>query len=205
MDILIADDDCTSRLLLTSMLRKCGYAVHETVNGTEAWDLLQRPDAPRMAILDWMMPEMDGIEVCRRVRTLPTPHPPYIILLTARGAREDIVRGLKAGADDYLAKPYDAGELLARLGVGKRMLAIQDQLADKIGELQEALERIKTLRGIVPICAKCKNIRNDAGYWQQVEVYVREHTEAEFSHGLCPECMKVLYPDFCNKDDAETS
>ena len=203
MRILIAEDDFTSRSMLAAVLKKAGHEPVETVNGLEAWEALQKPDAPRLVVLDWMMPEMDGLEVLRRVRALPGDRPPYILMLTIKTEKAEIIAGLDAGANDYLAKPFDAGELRARVEVGRRMVELQDALADKIGELRRALAEIKTLRGIVPICASCKKIRDDQGYWRQVESYVREHTEAEFSHGFCPECMKRLYPDFAG-DDGET-
>lgn len=194
MKILIAEDDFTMRNLLKALLTKRGHDVVVTVNGAEAWDKMQKPDAPRLAILDWMMPEMDGLEVCRRVRILETDLPPYIIMLTSKGEKSDIVAGLEAGADDYLSKPFDHNELHARVDVGLRLIEMQAILAGKIEELRQAIDQIKTLRGIVPICANCKKIRDDQGYWKQVEVYVRDHTEAEFSHSICPECKKELYP-----------
>ncbi|MDO9262588.1 MAG: response regulator transcription factor [Desulfosalsimonadaceae bacterium] len=201
MRILIAEDDFTSRAMLAAVLKKSGHEVLETVNGGEAWDALQAPDAPLLVILDWMMPVMNGPEVVRRVRALQTDRPPYVIMLTTRGEKADIIAGLDAGANDYLAKPFDPGELHARIEVGRRMIEMQDALADKIAELGRALSQIKTLRGIVPICANCKKIRNDAGYWQQVEVYVHNHTEADFTHGICPECMEELYPEFEQEED----
>jgi DNA-binding response OmpR family regulator len=107
--ILIADDDVTSRLVLAGVLKKHGHDVVVTVDGAEAWDALQRPGAPRLAILDWVMPGLSGVDVCRRARTIESDRPPYIILLTSRGQKTDIVTGLEAGADDYLAKPFDPG------------------------------------------------------------------------------------------------
>jgi DNA-binding response OmpR family regulator len=196
MRILIAEDDFTSRTVLAGVLKKEGHEVTAAVNGAEAWQALQRPDAPALAILDWIMPVMDGQEVVRRVRALQTDQPPYIIMLTAKGEKADIIAGLEAGANDYLAKPFDPGELRARVEVGRRMVEMQDALADKIEELRQALDQIKTLRGIVPICMHCKKIRDDQGYWNQLELYVSDHTEAEFSHGICPECMPKLYPEF---------
>ena len=201
MRILIAEDDLTSRTVLAGVLEKCGHEVVVTVNGAEAWLVLQQPDAPALAILDWIMPEADGLDVVRLVRALQTDRPPYIIMLTSKGDKADIVAGLDAGADDYLAKPFDTGELLARVEVGRRMVEMQDALAAKVEELREALMHIKTLRGIVPICANCKKIRDDRGYWNQVEIYVRNHTEAKFSHGICPECMEKLYPEYAGEDD----
>jgi DNA-binding response OmpR family regulator len=196
MKILIAEDDCTSRTLLARVLKNVGHEVVETVSGTDALKKMLEPDAPRLAVLDWMMPEMDGLEVIRRVRQRQTDRPPYLIMLTAKGEKTDIIAGLEAGANDYLAKPFNAGELRARVEVGRRMIEMQDVLADKVEELRQAIEQIKTLRGIVPICGHCKQIRDDEGYWHQLEVYVRDRTEAEFSHGICPQCMEKLYPEF---------
>jgi two-component system cell cycle response regulator len=128
MRILIADDDITSRTVLAGVLKKEGHQVEAMVNGGEAWQALQQPDAPELVILDWMMPEMDGPEVVRRVRALVTERPPYILMLTARGEKADIVAGLEVGANDYLAKPFDLGELRARIEVGRRMVEMQAAL-----------------------------------------------------------------------------
>lgn len=196
MQILIAEDDKTSRTILSALLTKQGHEVVVTVNGADAWQAMQQPNAPRLAILDWMMPEMDGLEVVRRIRAVPTDSPPYIIMLTIKSEKNDIVTGLDAGADDYLAKPYDHAELHARVNVGRRILKMQAAMADKLSELQKTLDHVKTLRGLIPICANCKKIRDDKGYWSQVEVYFRNHTEAEFSHGMCPDCITKLYPEF---------
>ncbi len=196
MRILIADDDNTCRELLAAVLRKTGYDVVEACDGVQAWAELQKPDAPRLVVLDWVMPEMDGVDVLRRVRGLPGERPPYILMLTAKAEKGAVIAGLEAGANDYLTKPYDPGELQARVAVGRRMVELQEALVDKNQELRRALTEIKTLRGILPICMNCKKIRDDRGYWNQVEVYVRDHTEADFSHGICPECMTKLYPDF---------
>ncbi|MFA6243388.1 MAG: response regulator transcription factor [Candidatus Hydrogenedentales bacterium] len=196
MRILIAEDDVTSRSILTALLEKCGHEVVETVNGMDAWNILRQPGAPKMAILDWMMPQLDGVEVCRRVRALESDQPPYIIVLTAKNDKASIIAGLDAGADDFLAKPYDPGELQARIKVGQRIIDLQSRLAGRMAELQNALDDVRTLRGIIPICPSCKKVRNDEGYWKQVEAYVRDHTEAEFSHVICPPCMKELYPEY---------
>ena len=196
MNILIAEDDYTSRVMLLAVLKKWKYNPVATENGAEAWNVMQRADAPKLVLLDWNMPEMDGLEVTRRVRGMSAAEPPYIVILTARGEKSNIVQGLEAGANDYVAKPYDHDELRARLGVGRRMVELQSVLALRMRELQKAQDDIKTLRGIIPICANCKNIRDDKGYWSQVEVYVRDHSEAEFSHGLCPVCVKKLYSEF---------
>jgi diguanylate cyclase (GGDEF)-like protein len=130
MKILIAEDDFTSRSILTAVLTKCGFDAVVVEDGGAAWNLLQRPDAPRLILLDWNMPGMDGVEICRRLRDNNVPDPPYVILLTARDKKSDIVAGLEAGANDYVAKPYDTEELLARIRVGQRMLEMQSNLLE---------------------------------------------------------------------------
>ncbi len=136
MRVLIAEDDATSRLLLKRVLESWGYEVMVTKDGAEAWQALQAEGAPRLAILDWLMPEMDGVDVCRRVRDRETLQPPYIILLTALGDKESVVTGLEAGADDYVGKPYDPDELRARLEVGRRLVELNGELL----KAQHALE-----------------------------------------------------------------
>lgn len=128
MKILIADDDVTSRAMLAGILRKKGYDILEAVNGAETLEIMQRSDAPRLAVIDWIMPEMDGLEVVRRIRSLKTEQPPYLIMLTAKSEKGDITTGLDAGANDYLAKPFDPGELISRIGVGQRMVEMQEEL-----------------------------------------------------------------------------
>jgi len=197
--VLIVEDDPTSRLLLTAILRKAGHEVVAACDGLQAWELLQQPDAPRLALLDWMLPGLDGVELVRRVRAVPTDRPPYLIMLTTRSESGDIIEGLRTGADDYLVKPWDPGELLARLEVGCRLIDLQNRLAEKIRELEQALEQVRTLEGILPICSYCKKIRDDRNYWRQVEDYVASHSEAKFSHGICPDCMSRHFPEFAGK------
>lgn len=148
MRILIAEDDITSRVMLMAVLKKAGHELVETANGLEAWEVLQKPDAPKLAILDWMMPGLDGIEVVQRVRAMARDQPPYILMLTAKTDKESINAGLEAGANDYLTKPFDIDELRTRIEVGRRMIELQEALAEKNGELQRTLSENKTLRGI---------------------------------------------------------
>lgn len=190
--ILIADDEPVSRRALESALQKWGYHVSVAKDGNEAWQLLESPSAPQMAVLDWMMPGMDGTTVCRRVRALPHGQGMYLILLTVRSNHLDVVSGLEAGANDYVTKPFHRAELRARVEVGERVLQLQNQLSERVRELQIALHQVKKLRGLLPICMYCKRIRNDKDYWQQVETYISDHSEAEFSHGICPECYEKL-------------
>ena len=203
MRILIADDDITSRTVLSAVLQKNGHEIVEARDGAEALASLLRDDAPRMAILDWMMPEIDGLEVCRRMRARNLERPPYLIMLTTRGEKTDVSTGLRAGANDYVAKPFNALELAARIEVGCRYLGLEDRFAAKVRELEEAVAQIKTLSGVVPICSHCKKIRDDEGYWNQVEAFVASHTEARFTHGICPECMAKLYPEYVNAPGEE--
>ena len=199
MRILIAEDDATSRIVLATALKNEGYDVTSAADGSAAWQYFQQPDAPPLAILDLMMPGMDGLELVRRVRSVPSQVPPYLIIVSTKSDKADVISALDAGANDYLTKPFDAGELRARVEVGRRMIEMRFQLAEKVVELEQALDQVRTLRGIVPICANCKNVRDDQGYWNRVETYLNQHTEAEFSHAVCPDCMKRLYPQF--KDD----
>jgi phosphoserine phosphatase RsbU/P len=192
MRILVAEDDPVSRRMLQTLLTKWGYDPVVTGDGSQALEVLDTKDGPSLAILDWMMPGMDGVEVCRRIRVATTREAIYILLLTARGTKEDIVAGLEAGADDYLAKPFDRNELRARLQVGVRMVGLQTSLADRVRQLEEALAKVKHLQGLIPICCYCKKIRGDQNYWQQVEAYVSAHSEARFSHGICPECLDTV-------------
>ena len=140
MRVLIAEDDPVSRRVLFATLVKWGHEVLVAGDGLEAWAALQAEDAPPLAILDWMMPEMDGLEVCRRVRRREAASPPYLILLTARSLKEDLVEGLEAGADDFLTKPFDRNELRVRLQVGARIVDLQRSLAERVRELEEAVE-----------------------------------------------------------------
>ena len=199
MRILIAEDDLVSRKMLEATLTRWGYEVLVTCDGQSALQALTGPDAPRVAILDWMMPSLDGVDVCRKVREGSVAQPPYVILLTAKGNKEDIVSGLEAGADDYIIKPFDREELRARLQAGLRIITLQNQLAARVRELEEAIARIRTLQGLLPICSYCKRVRNDGDYWQQVESYISDHSDARFSHGICPDCYEsVVRPQLQN-------
>jgi DNA-binding response OmpR family regulator len=189
MKILIAEDDAVSRLLLENVLRDWSYDVVTAGDGLAAWDALQQPEPPRLAIVDWQMPGLDGLEVCRRTRANPATASVYVLLLTGKGGTDNVVQGLRSGANDYLTKPFDLDELSARLGVGRRVVELQQSLAERVAELERTLAQVKRLQGLIPICAWCKRVRNDANYWQQVEEYIGEHSGARFSHGICPQCF----------------
>jgi sigma-B regulation protein RsbU (phosphoserine phosphatase) len=190
MRVLIAEDEPVARRLLDSTVRELGYEVTVAQDGREAWDVLRQPHAPRLAILDWQMPGLDGLELCRRLRADDTTSSIYVVLLTGQGGLENRVAGLRGGADDYLTKPFDVDELSARLAVGGRIAELQERLAARVRELEETLAHVQRLRGLIPICAWCKKVRTDRDYWQQVEEYIIEHSEARFSHGICPDCLE---------------
>jgi sigma-B regulation protein RsbU (phosphoserine phosphatase) len=179
--ILIADDDRLSTMMLGRTLEPWGFEVVVADDGATAWERIISEEPPALAIVDWMMPEIDVIELCRRVRAVPPRSAVYMILLTARTSRQDLVTGLEAGADDFLTKPFDPDELRARIHVGQRTLGF--------------IANIKRLSGLLPICSYCKRIRSDNDYWEQVESYIASHTDAEFSHGICPSCLARALSD----------
>src|SRR5205085_9963002 len=139
-----------------AILDEWGYQTLQATNGLEAWDILQQPDGPSFAIIDWLMPGLDGPEVCRRARARQTLQPPYVILLTVRDSRQDVVAGLQSGADDYVVKPFDQAELHARLQTGFRILRLQRDLAEQLRTSEQALALVKRMQGLLPICAYCK-------------------------------------------------
>ena len=189
MRALIADDDPVAAMAVSRSMSNWGFEVAVVHDGLAAWEHLTSGDSA-LAIVDWEMPGLEGPELCRRVRSDASLAHLYLILLTARNSSTDLVAGLEAGADDYLIKPVDLNELRARVHVGVRVVSLQARLAEKVSELQATLDSVRQLRGLLPICAYCKRIRDDRNYWQRVEVYVSEHTDATFTHGICPSCLE---------------
>ncbi|MBD3179514.1 MAG: response regulator [Candidatus Latescibacteria bacterium] len=194
MRILIAEDDKITRKILEKILTDAGHEVIATSDGREAMEELKRDDAPRLAILDWIMPEMNGVDVCSAIRDIESKEGNYLILLTSRKEKGDIIAGLDAGADDYITKPFENEELMARIRTGERVINLQKVLNDKIEELQNTLDHVKTLQGIIPICSNCHKIRTDDESWQKIDNYLEEHTEVKLSHSLCEKCLDELYP-----------
>jgi sigma-B regulation protein RsbU (phosphoserine phosphatase) len=181
MKILIAEDDPVMRQLLRRNLENWGHDVIVCVDGLDAWNSLRRQKV-KLVIADWIMPEIDGIELCRKIRSLKDTGYLYIILLTGKDKKEDAVRGLDAGADDYITKPFEWEELGARIRTGARVIGLVNE--------------VRTLSGLLPICSSCKKIRDDKGYWENIETYIRNRTETEFTHGICPECAVKIYPRY---------
>jgi sigma-B regulation protein RsbU (phosphoserine phosphatase) len=139
------------------------------------------------------------VEVIRMVRSVPTTPAPYLIILTAKEELEDVVVALESGANDFVIKTHDIRELVSRVRVGERVIGLQIELARRAQEAERALAHIKRLQGLLPICSYCKKIRNDQNYWQEIEHYIHDHSEADFTHGICPGCYeKVLKPQMEN-------
>jgi DNA-binding response OmpR family regulator len=175
MNILIADDDLTSRLVLNATLRKLGHQVAVARDGAEAWAVCEKGEVP-LLISDIVIPHVDGLDLCRRIRAANRPKYTYIMLLTSVGGKSGYLEGMQVGADDFISKPFDEEQLAARVVVAERILNLQTQ--------------VNQLSGLLPICCVCKKVRDDRNYWQQVESYISERTDARFSHGYCPDCFK---------------
>lgn len=175
MKILIVDDDATFRFVLTTALQQLGHEVTVATGGAAAWTVFETGHVP-LVISDILMPDVDGLELCRRIRAANRPKYTYLILLTSVGGKSGYMEGMGAGADDFITKPFDQEQLATRLVVAERILNLQSQ--------------VKQLTGLLPICCVCKKVRDDQNYWHQVEAYIAQHTGAQFSHGYCPDCYQ---------------
>ena len=182
--ILIVDDNPQNLQVLGSLLQKEGHSISVAMNGPDAIAFLA-DHAVDLVLLDVMMPGMSGFEACEKLKANPHTKDIPVIFVSARIETQDIVRGFEAGGVDYVTKPFNPPELLAR---------VRTHVA-----LQKARSEIVGLRSILPICSSCKKIRDDDGYWQQVEEYVSSHADVRFSHGICHDCMRKLYPDIADR------
>ncbi len=226
MKILIAEDDIYSGKLLRKILEDLGHQTLLAEDGLKAWELFQERGI-RMIITDWMMPQMDGLTLCRKIRSSGKESYTYIIFLTAKDQKQDLIAVFEAGADDYIKKPFDPEEIRARIKTGERIVKLEEghkeleqilvesrnklkvafdntlqqkRILERVNkELQDALDNIQELEGIVPICAHCKKIRDSGDEWQKLEAYIEEHSEAQFSHGICPDCKEQFYPELHGK------
>jgi len=175
MNILVVEDDKLSNLVLCKKLEKLGHTVLSAENGRDGWYTYLREN-PRIVITDWMMPVIDGLELCRMIRADRRLRYVYIIMLTARGGRDNFLEGMNAGADDFLTKPVDIDSLQGRLRVAERVVNLQTVASE--------------LEGLLPICIYCKKIRDEHDVWQPVEQYVVQRTETSFTNAVCPDCGK---------------
>jgi len=207
MSILIVDDSADQQALLRSILGKAGHADILTADSAKSafatlkLDDQVSPPSVDLILMDILMPEQDGVEACREIKRRDHLRDIPIIMVTAKSDLSNLQAAFSAGAVDYITKPVNHVELLARVSSALTLKLEMDcrkarelELRRSNEALQKALKEVKVLRGLIPICASCKKIRNDSGFWQQLEEYLGEHSEAEFSHGLCQPCIKKLYP-----------
>ena len=190
MRILIAEDEKSTRMRLEKMLSGWGFEVEAVADGQAAWERICSDDPPRLCLIDWLMPVLDGPELCRRVRKKFPEEYFYLIILTAQQGVDNLIEGLSAGADDYVAKPFIGRELRSRIDVGVRVIGLERMLADKVHQLETALEDVKQLKGLLPICSYCNKIRNNEEVWEQMENYIARRSDVEFSHSICPVCYE---------------
>ena len=174
MKTLIAEDDREMREMLAVLLRLEGHDVAQAVSGLDAWEQFEKGRFS-LVLSDWLMPQLDGLELSRRIRATARPDYPYVILLTALKGKAHFLQAMRAGVDDFISKPFDADELRAKLHAAERIVTLQD--------------RVKRLEGILPTCMYCKNIRDEHQAWVSIEEYITQRSNAEFSHGLCPDCF----------------
>jgi AmiR/NasT family two-component response regulator len=197
--VLLVDDDALVVEAIQRLIERIGYTIAGRVaDGLQAVEATRtlRPD---IVLMDVKMPKMDGIEAARQIQACcPTP----VVLLTAHESPELVKQASEAGIGAYLIKPPQAHELKRAITIALARFEDWIELRRLNAELKDALAQVRALRGLLPICASCKRIRDDEGYWHQVEVYIRDHSEAEFSHGICPDCFKELYPDLSVGRDA---
>lgn len=207
MTILIVDDSPDQQTLLRSILGKAGHTDILSADSAKAASSFLNLAGGKLTqpidliLMDVLMPEQDGVETCRQIKNCAHLRDIPLIMVTAKNDLSNLQAAFAAGANDYINKPVQSVELLARVSSAlalkqetDRRMAHESELRRRNEQLQQALREVKVLRGLIPICASCKKIRNDGGFWQQLEEYLGEHSEAEFSHGLCQPCINKLYP-----------
>lgn len=217
--ILVVDDNAQLRAATVRLVQGAGYVTAEAPDGTAALDLV-RAFQPDLLLLDVEMPGINGVEVCRRIKADASHTAPFVVLLSSsRIATEDQSLGLEQGADGYIARPIANRELLARVHSFVRLQQAEHALRESeaklkvalmekekvIAELQTALSEVKTLSGLIPICAGCKSVRDDRGFWNQVETYIARRTDARFTHGLCPKCVAKYLPGLEDGTDSKAT
>ncbi len=197
--VLVVDDNPNNLRLLAKLLNENHCKVRLAPNGARALATIQK-EAPDLVLLDIMMPGMDGFEVCRQLKEDAQTASIPIIFISALHETTDKVKAFSLGGVDYISKPFQEKEVLSRIKTHLALSFLQRQLEKKNLELQKAIDEIKILRGILPICSSCKKVRNEDGCWEQIESYIRDRSDVEFSHGICRECVQKLYPELSNLD-----
>ena len=190
--ILVAEDHRSTLHFLRRILESWGFEVTAVEDGEAALEILRSDDAPPLAVIDRMMPKLDGLGVCSAVRERKNQPYIFLMLLTALTKTHEVMEGLEAGADGYLNKPFDSEELRARIKAARRVVVLERTLRRRVDELQDALAHVRKLKQLLPICTYCKKVRDDRDYWRQIEEYIHTETGADFSHGICPDCMARL-------------
>lgn len=192
--VLVIDDSPSILGFITLYLEDKAFEVISARDGEEGITKAGQCQ-PDLILLDVMMPGIDGFETCVRLKRDPLTRMIPVLFMTTMGSVQNKLEGFKAGGVDYIVKPFDGQELVARIDTHLTIGKLHRELEEQNRHLQQALDDIKKLQGIIPICSGCKKIRDDKGYWNQIETYIQEHSETEFSHSLCEECARRLYPD----------
>jgi DNA-binding response OmpR family regulator len=203
--VLVVEDDPFFQRILCKRMSAEGYQVTAASDGREGMKAIVTAE-PDLVISDWMMPEVDGLELCQSVKTGLREAAPYFILLTAKGEISDKLLALETGADDYLVKPCDQGELIARVRAGLKIVELTQQLRRTTAELDAAKAALASvhrdgahLGENIPICSFCKKVRDHDGIWHDIDRYLTSIAQADFSHGVCPDCRRSHYPSITPK------
>ncbi len=200
LSLLFVEDERVTRSTIAAMLERQIRTVYQAGDGRAGLEAF-KAHRPEVVITDIRMPVMSGLDMAREIKAFsPRTH---IIVTTAYNDTEFFLDAIDIGIDQYVLKPVDRDRLFAAIGRCQEILSLERTIKFKdaeqkrlIKELKSALARIKTLQGLIPICASCKKVRDDKGYWNQIEAYISEHSGAEFSHGICPECARKIYPKY---------
>lgn len=185
----MADDDPSMRATVRHLLEKWDFEVREANDGWAAWRAFGEEDFPQLVVLDWEMPGLVGLDICRRIRSTFGEEGIHVILLTMRSGSKSCVEGLEAGADDYIAKPFEVEEFRARVMSGERILRMQEALAGRIRDLEGNLEDLRTGGAMISSCSDCGKVRNEKGGWEGLEDYLSRRSGLVFSHTVCSECL----------------
>jgi len=200
ISVLYVEDEPITRSAVSRMLKRRVATLYEAENGKEGLELFDQY-RPNIVISDIRMPVMDGMAMSKEIKSLDKAS--RIILTTAHSDASILLDSIEVGVDKYILKPLDMDALYSAIDQCAETVMLERKIQqqnrekdDLIAKLQEALDNVKKLSGLIPICSNCKKIRNDEGYWKQIEGYISEHSEARFSHGICPECAKKIYTEF---------